>query len=108
MRSSPRRTGPLCSEGIVVVDAELKEGRLLVEVTGAPDERVRQVVGERFGPSTRVTVVDDLPRRLYARPSVGHMEREEKRLQFGLRDVFDGVTGLHVPFKNVWAEMGPE
>ncbi|WP_028062167.1 hypothetical protein [Solirubrobacter soli] len=71
----------LLREGIAVVDAEVKDGRLLVEVTGAPDERVRQVVGDRFGPGTRVTVVDDLPRRLYARPAVGHKEREEKRLQ---------------------------
>jgi hypothetical protein len=71
----------LLREGIVVVDAELREGRLLLEVTGAPDDRVRHVAGERFGPGTRVTVVDELPRRLYARPSVGHMEREKRRLQ---------------------------
>jgi hypothetical protein len=71
----------LLREGIALVDASIKDGRLIVEVTGAPDDRVRALVAERFGPTTRVTVVDDLPRRLYARPCVGHMEREEKRLQ---------------------------
>jgi hypothetical protein len=71
----------LLREGIVIVDAELKGGRLIVEVTGAPDDRVRASVMERLGASTRVTVVDVLPRRLYARPCVGHMEREEGRLQ---------------------------
>ena len=65
----------------MIVEAEVKDGRLIVEVTGAPDDRVRAAVVERLGPSTRVTVVDDLPRRLYARPCVGHMEREEGRLQ---------------------------
>ena len=71
----------LLREGIVVVDAELKDGRLLVEVTGAPDKRARQITIDRFGPGTRVTVVDDLPRRLYARPCVGQRAREEGRLQ---------------------------
>ncbi len=71
----------LLREGIVLIDAEIKDGRLIVEVTGAPDDRVRVKVMERLGASTRVTVVDDLPRRLYARPCVGHMEREEGRLQ---------------------------
>jgi hypothetical protein len=71
----------LLREGIVIVDAEFKDGRLAVEVTGAPDDRVRAAVVGRLGTSTRVTVVDDLPRRLYARPCVGHMEREEGRLQ---------------------------
>src|SRR5215216_330467 len=71
----------LLRQGIVIVDAEVKDERLIVEVTGAPDDRVRATVAERLGPSTRVTVVDDLPRRLYARPCVGHMEREEGRLQ---------------------------
>jgi hypothetical protein len=71
----------LLRQGIALVAAELKGGRLIVEVTGAPDERVRAAVAERLGSSTRITVVDDLPRRLYARPCVGHMEREEGRLQ---------------------------
>jgi hypothetical protein len=71
----------LLREGIALVDASVADGRLSIEVTGAPDDRVRGAVTSRFGPTTRVTVVDDLPRRLYARPCVGHMEREEKRLQ---------------------------
>jgi hypothetical protein len=71
----------LLREGIVIVEAEIKDGRLIVEVTGAPDDRVRSTVMERLGATTRVTVVDELPRRLYARPCAGHMEREEGRLQ---------------------------
>jgi hypothetical protein len=71
----------LLRQGVTLVDAKLSDGRLSVEVTGVPDDRVRAVVAEQLGPSTRVLVVDDLPRRLFARPCVGHMEREEKRLQ---------------------------
>ena len=71
----------LARQGIVIVDAEAKDGRWIVEVTGAPDDRVRAAVAERLGASTRVTVVDDLPRRLYARPCVGQREREAGRLQ---------------------------
>jgi hypothetical protein len=71
----------LLRQGVALVDARLSDGRLSVEVTGVPEDRVRAVVAEQLGPSTRVLVVDDLPRRLYARPCVGHMEREEKRLQ---------------------------
>jgi hypothetical protein len=71
----------LLRQGVALIDAELRDGRLIVEVTGAPEERARTVVAKRLGPTTRVTVVDDLPRRLYARPAIGHMEREEGRLQ---------------------------
>src|SRR3954454_18119953 len=81
----------LLRQGVALIDAELRDGRLIVEVTGAPEERARAVVAKRLGPgtrvngvdrpATRVTVVDDLPRRLYARPAIGHMEREEGRLQ---------------------------
>ena len=71
----------LLRQGVALIDAESRDGRLIVEVTGAPEDRVRAVVAERLGSTTRVTVVDDLPRRLYARPSVGHMEREAGRLQ---------------------------
>src|SRR3954451_8811154 len=71
----------LLRQGVALIDAELRDGRLIVEVTRAPEERRRAVVAKRLGPATRVTVVDDLPRRLYARPAIGHMEREEGRLQ---------------------------
>jgi hypothetical protein len=71
----------LLRQGVALIDAESRDGRLIVEVTGAPEDRARAVVAERLGSTTSVTVVDDLPRRLYARPSVGHMEREAGRLQ---------------------------
>jgi hypothetical protein len=71
----------LLREGIALVDASIRDGRLIVEVTGAPDDRARAVVAERLGPTTRVTVVDDLPRRLYARPCVGYAALGERRLQ---------------------------
>jgi hypothetical protein len=78
---APQDRAALLRQGIAVVDAEYENGRLHVEVTGRPDERVLDAVKERFGPATAVSIVDDLPRRLYARPCVGQMEREEKRLQ---------------------------
>jgi hypothetical protein len=78
---SARDRTALAREGIVIVDAEVKDDRLIVEVTGAPDDRVRATVVDRLGAGTRVTVVDELPRRLYARPCVGQREREEGRLQ---------------------------
>jgi hypothetical protein len=71
----------LLRQGIAVLDAEIADGRLTLEVSGAPDDRVRAAVVARFGSDANVTVVDDLPRRLYARTCVGHMEREPGRLQ---------------------------
>jgi hypothetical protein len=78
---SAKDRAALLREGIALVEASVKDNRKVLEVTGAPDDRVRAFVLERFGPTTRVTVVDDLPRRLYARPCVGYMEREPPRLQ---------------------------
>ena len=54
----------LLRQGVALIDAESRDGRLIVEVTGAPEDRARAVVAERLGSTTRVTVVDDLPRRL--------------------------------------------
>ena len=78
---APKDRAALLRQGVALIDAESRDGRLIVEVTGAPEDRARAVVAERLGATTRVTVVDDLPRRLYARPAIGHMEREEGRLQ---------------------------
>src|SRR4051794_40778132 len=74
----------LLREGIVVDDAGTEDGRLRVDVTGGGEDRVERVVRDLLGDETDVRVLAVLPRRLVPRPCVGHMEREEGRLQVRL------------------------
>jgi hypothetical protein len=155
-RLKPQDRTALLRQGVSVLDA--RRGR--IAVAGVQEEETREIVAHRLGADTRIDFHPRAARRHRPLPCVGHMEREEKRLQLrfvlrgddhvadieveedgdsvvvfatvcstvdeatnnewevpchvyleeplGLRDVFDGVTGLHVPFKNVWAEMGAE
>ncbi len=152
-RLKPQDRTALLRQGVSVLD----EGRNRVTVSGGDEGEVREIVAARLGPDVRVDVRHRAARRLRALPCVGHMEREEGRLQLrfvvrgddhiedieveeddqsvvvlatvcsavdedareemgvpchvylaqplGLRHVIDGVTGLYVPFKNVYAEM---
>ena len=75
----------LLRHGVVVVSDEDADGCL--EVVGASEHRVRELVARRLGP-VDVDVIGPLPRRLEPRRCVGHMEREAGRLQ--LRYVLRG------------------
>jgi hypothetical protein len=78
----------LLTQGIVVVEAETFRGTLHVAVTGVGDDRVYDAVTGRLGDDIEVELLGRLPRRLEPRRCVGHMEREEGRLQ--LRYVLRG------------------
>ena len=148
-----RERTALLRQGVRVLD----EGRNRITVSGSDEEEVREIAAARLGSDIRVDVRSRARRRHRGLPCMGHMEREEGRLQLrfvvrgddhitgieveeddqsvvvlatvcsavdedardemevpchvdldkplGLRHVIDGVTGLYVPFKNVYAEM---
>ena len=58
----------LLRQGIAVLDARWRDGRLHVFVSGGDEERVRAAVGARLGTSAHVSILDELPRRLRPRP----------------------------------------
>ena len=78
----------LLGAGIVLLEAHLDGAKPSVVVAGAGEERVRLAIMDDLGAGVAVEIAGELPRRLIPRRCVGHMEREERRLQ--LRFVLRG------------------
>ena len=78
----------LLRAGIVVLEEDLNGARPNVVVAGASEERVALAIADELGAAVGVEIAGELPRRHMPRPCVGHMEREERRLQ--LRFVLRG------------------
>jgi hypothetical protein len=77
----------LLREGIVVLESTVVRGRLRVEVAGAGEQRVYEMVARRLG-DVDIELLHELPRRLRRLRCTGFMEREPGRLQ--LRYVLRG------------------
>ena len=78
--AAPQLTG-LLRAGIVLLEDHLDGEKPSVVVAGAGEERVRIAIMDELGAEVDVEIAGDLPRRHVPRPCVGHMEREERRLQ---------------------------
>jgi hypothetical protein len=71
----------LLRAGIVLLDEDLHRRTPRVVVAGAGEGRIGRAVAEELGAAVEVEIASELPRLLVPRRCVGHMEREERRLQ---------------------------
>jgi hypothetical protein len=71
----------LLRAGIVLLEDHVDGAKQSVVVAGAGDERVRLAIMDELGAGIDVEIAGELPRQLMPRRCVGHMEREERRLQ---------------------------
>ena len=78
----------LLRAGIVLLKDQNDATKPSVVVAGADEERVRLAIADEFGAGVDVEIAGPLPRQHVPRRCVGHMEREEGRLQ--LRFVLSG------------------
>lgn len=78
--AASQRTG-LLRAGIVLLEDQIGATKPSVVVAGAGEERVRLAIADELGAGVDVEIAGLLPRRLVPRRCVGHMEREERRLQ---------------------------
>jgi hypothetical protein len=71
----------LLRAGIVLLEDRLDGAKPSVVVAGAGEERLRLAIADELGAGVDVEIAGEVPRRLMPRRCVGHMKRDERRLQ---------------------------